>query len=194
MVALSVQICCSKRDLRSGEAWGRQGDTSIIMEAAVMTPAALPALTPPEEDKYPRITEKFLRSLLKSDMRTYYSTKELNDRLYLHFKGFHCIENLHPFTGLRVLYIEGNCISKIEGLEQCTELRCLFIQENCLKEISGLETLVNLDTLNASDNCLTRISGLNTLKRLGSLLLARNQIGSQGVSDLIDIIGLDNLS
>lgn len=170
------------------------GESSIIMEAAVITPAGLPEPSPPEDDKYPRISEKFLRNLLKSDMRTYYSTKELNDRLYLHFKGFHRIENLHPFTGLRVLYIEGNCISRIEGLEQCTELRCLFIQENCLKEISGLETLADLDTLNVSDNCLTRISGVNMLKRLASLLAARNQIGSLGVADLIELVGLDNLS
>ena len=169
------------------------GGKHVIMEAAVMS-EVLPGPPPSEEDKYPRITEKFLRNLLRSDMRVYYSTKELNDRLYLHYKGFHCIENLQPFTGLRVLYIEGNCISKIEGLEQCTDLRCLFIQENGLKEISGLETLVHLDTLNASDNCLTRISGVNMLKKLGSLIVARNQIGSQGVSDLIDLIGLDNLS
>lgn len=164
------------------------------MEIEVSTQAALQELSPPEDEKYPRISEKFLRNLLKSDMRTYYSTKELNDRLYLHFKGFHRIENLQPFTGLRVLYIEGNCISAIEGLEQCTELRCLFIQENCLKEISGLETLADLDTLNVSDNCLSRVSGVKSLKKLASLLAARNHIGNSGVSDLIELVGLDNLS
>ena len=164
------------------------------MESAVL-PAAqpLPSVLP-EDDKYPRITEKFLRTLLKSDMRIYYSTKELNDRLYLHYKGFHKIENLEAFVGLRVLYIEGNCISDIEGLTQCTDLRCLFLQENCIREVTGLETLVNLDTLNLSDNCLTRLTGLSTLKKLSSLILQRNQIGANGTDDVREVVGLENLS
>lgn len=65
-----------------------------------------------------RLTKEFLKKLLKSDHRFYYSTPYLNDCLYLHYKGFVKIENLEEFTGLKVLYIEGNGIGKIEGLEK----------------------------------------------------------------------------
>ena len=34
---------------------------------------------------------------------------------------------MEEFTGLKVLYIEGNTIKKIEGLEKCTELRSLYM-------------------------------------------------------------------
>lgn len=73
-----------------------------------------------ESEEYPRISEDFLRKLLRSDMRVYYSTKSLNDKLFLHFKGFRKIENLEDFSGLKVLYIEGNAISVIEGLQYCS--------------------------------------------------------------------------
>lgn len=37
-----------------------------------------------------------------------YSTPELNDKLYLHYKGFARIENLEEYTGVKVIYLEGN--------------------------------------------------------------------------------------
>lgn len=94
-----------------------------------------------QSDRYPRLNEDFFRKLLKSDMKLYYNTRSLNDKLFLHYKGFREIENLEDFTGLRVLYIEGNAISKIQGLTFNTELRCLYLHENCIREISGLDTL-----------------------------------------------------
>lgn len=79
------------------------------------------------DSEYPRMSEKFFKTLLSSDMRLYYRTKELNDKLYLHYKGFRCIENMEGFTGLKCLYIEGNGLTEISGLEPCTKLRCLYI-------------------------------------------------------------------
>mgnify|MGYP003389436388 CR=1 FL=1 len=89
-------------------------------------------------------------------MRSYYSSEYLNDILYLHCKGnlnflislkylgFPKIENLEKFTGLKVIYLEGNCIEKIEGLEKCVNLRSLYLHDNCIREISGLEHCKNL--------------------------------------------------
>lgn len=46
-----------------------------------------------------KISPEFLKKLVKSDFKTYYSTPYLNDVLYLHYKGFSQITNLHDFTG-----------------------------------------------------------------------------------------------
>lgn len=39
--------------------------------------------------------------------------------------GFHRIENLDAYVGLKVLYLEGNAFTQIEGLQALKELRCL---------------------------------------------------------------------
>lgn len=46
-----------------------------------------------------KITVEFLKKLVKSDFKTYYSTPYLNDVLYLHYKGFSQITNLQDYTG-----------------------------------------------------------------------------------------------
>ena len=60
-----------------------------------------------------------------------YNTPELNDTLYLHFQGFREIKNLSAYSGLRVLWIEGNMISKIENLEAQAVLQTLYLNDNC---------------------------------------------------------------
>jgi dynein assembly factor 1 len=89
-----------------------------------------------------KLSKEFLKKLLRSDFKLYYSTPYLNDQLYLHYKGnfnsinffknaflsllgFDRIENLEEFTGLKVIYLEGNGLAKIEGLETLKNLRCL---------------------------------------------------------------------
>ena len=47
------------------------------------------------------ITKQFLKKLCKSDFKQYYSTPELNDILYLHYKGFNQIANLEEYTGIK---------------------------------------------------------------------------------------------
>jgi dynein assembly factor 1, axonemal len=55
-----------------------------------------------------------------------YSTPELNDKLYLHFKGWKDISPcLGEYTGCRALWLEGNGLDRIQNLEKLAELRCL---------------------------------------------------------------------
>lgn len=84
-------------------------------------------LKPDENDKN-EISKAFLKKLVKSDFKSYYSTPELNDCLYLHYKGFESIANLEPYTGLKVLYLEGNSLKEIKGLTTQTKMRTLYLQ------------------------------------------------------------------
>ena len=54
-----------------------------------------------------------------------YKTPSLNDKLYLHFKGFQQIANLEPHTGLKALFLEGNALESLEGIPALPELKCL---------------------------------------------------------------------
>ena len=48
-----------------------------------------------------------------------YGTPSLNDKLYLHFKGFDRIQNLEEYTGLKSIFLEGNGLEDLTGLEAC---------------------------------------------------------------------------
>jgi len=126
--------------------------------------------------------------ILNSDRRMYYRTEELNDKLYMHYKGWNKIQNLEGFTGLKVLYAECNAFSEITGLQTCTNLRSLFLQENCIKEIRGLETCHSLWNLNLSSNFIERIEGISHIKTLNTLTIAKNKIGFNGVEDLEHLV------
>ena len=97
-----------------------------------------------EEDGSLNLTNKFLYKLISSDKRLYYRTPELNEKLYLHYKGFHTIKNLEQFTDLKCLYFEGNGCKRLQGLDKCVKLRCFFVQENVIEKIEGLDTLTDL--------------------------------------------------
>jgi dynein assembly factor 1 len=71
-----------------------------------------------------------------------YGTANLNDKMYAHYKGFRRIENLQEYTGLRVIWLEGNGLSVIENLENQTELMTLYLQENIIEKIENLEANV----------------------------------------------------
>lgn len=86
------------------------------------------------------MTPKLLKDYCKKD--GLYSTPHLNDRLYLHYKGFRAVTNLEPYTGLKVLWLEGNGLSAISGLGAQTEMRTLYLQENLLERIENLEHMV----------------------------------------------------
>jgi dynein assembly factor 1 len=62
-----------------------------------------------KEDDGVRMSQEFFKQFLRSDPRLYYNTKELNEVLYLHYKGFRKMENMEGFTGVKCIYFESNC-------------------------------------------------------------------------------------
>jgi dynein assembly factor 1 len=145
-----------------------------------------------EDPSQPVMTRKYLDKILCTDFKEYYRTHELNEILYLHFKGFKKIDNLFTFTGLKCLYLEGNGIQKIEGLDNCVNLTSLYLHENCICKIEGLDKLEKLVNLNLSDNLITTIENLNNCKNLSNLLLKRNRIGENGLNDLKGLLELND--
>ncbi|TPX68576.1 hypothetical protein SpCBS45565_g03066 [Spizellomyces sp. 'palustris'] len=124
-----------------------------------------------------RMTAKYIQQLCRE--QKLYQTPELNDKLYLHFKGFAKIENLEAYTGVKALWLEGNGISTIEGLSALTELRCLYLAQNCIETIENLDELIHLDTLSLNNNLLKKINNLASLKNLKTLQLTHNFLKSK---------------
>ena len=107
-----------------------------------------------------------------------YSTPSINDKIYLHYKGFRCIQNLDEYVNLKCIWLEGNGLSRIEGLDKLTILRTIFLQENIIEKIENLDYQLELDTLNLSKNYIKKIENLSHLKKLTSLNLSHNQLTS----------------
>ena len=148
----------------------------------------------PEPEKNERglryITEKYCSKLC--EYFGGYEYPHLNARLYLHFQGFHKIENLEKFVNLQVLYLENNLIEKIENLEGLQYLTCLYLQNNYLTKIEGLEHNKNLVILNLSGNKIKKIENVSNLQKLENFYIEKNYLSS--FEDLEELLELKSLT
>merc|ERR1711988_130315 len=149
-----------------------------------------PAIDEGDDDTQLKITDEVLKECCKS--QNLYSTPTLNDKLYLHFKGYRRIEGLDKWTGLRALWLEGNGFRKLEGLDNLRQLRCLYAHQNCITKIENLETLTLLDTLQLENNFVSTVENLQTLTSLHTLNLAGNNL--QTVDDIRHLLTCPSLS
>ena len=149
----------------------------------------------PEKDEkgYRIITENYCSKLCEYNGG--YAYPHLNANLYLHFQGFHKIQNLDSFINLKVLYLENNCIDKIENLNALKSLTCLYLQNNYIKEIENLEDNRNLVILNLSNNKIKKIQNLEKLEKLENLYIEKNYLSTlesiEGLADAKKLILLD---
>ena len=123
-----------------------------------------------------------------------YETPELNDKIYLHFKGFRKIENLNKFTGCKAIWLESNGFSKLENLEALIDLRCLYLSKNLISKIEGLDCLKNLTILDLSNNRIATIENLSCCPNLQTLNIAHNTLSNvASIEHLKDCPLLNNI-
>jgi dynein assembly factor 1 len=138
------------------------------------------------------MTKPMLRKLCKDT--GLYTTPSINDKLYLHYKGFKAIENLDEYTGLKALWLEGNGLPKIEGLDHQKDLRTLYLHENIIEKIENLENQLEMDNINLSKNYIKTVENLAHMKKLTSLNLANNMISTyEGLVHLLEIPSLQTI-
>ena len=124
-----------------------------------------------------------------------YETPELNDKLYLHFKGFSKICNLEKFSACKALWLESNRIEVVENIGHMTMLTSLFLHNNRIKKIENLDALANLVTLNLSSNLIETVEGLSHLRQLQTIDLSKNLLSTkESIAHLSDCHSVTQLN
>lgn len=123
-----------------------------------------------------------------------YECPELNDTLYLHYKGYERIENLDEYTDVKTLWLDSNGFHQIENLSHLTKLRCLFLQKNLFSSIENLDSLNNLVQLDLSENRISTINGISNLPNLTTLNVAKNVLmDGNSIKHLTDCMKLSSV-
>ena len=144
------------------------------------------------EDEMPMTKKAIVDTCMKHGL---YVVPELNDVLYLHYKGFSKICELDEYINVKTLWLNNNAISTISGLSTLVNLSTLYLQDNLIDAIDGLDELCSLETLILSNNYISSISGISNLKSLTSIELDHNQIRNfQSLSGLTECPSLENLN
>lgn len=139
------------------------------------------------------MSKQLLKKMCK-DTAGCYSTPSVNDKLYLHYKGFRKIENLEEYINVKAIWLEGNGLPKLEGLEAMTQLRSIYLHENLIEKIEGLDNQRDLDALNLSKNFIKRIENLSQCTKLTNLNLSHNALTSADtLSHVLEIPSLQTL-
>ena len=97
-----------------------------------------------------------------------------NNRIKKLSEDFVCLRQL------KMLRLDGNCLSSVQHLQSCASLVYLDCSRNRLQGpcSAGLESLTALEYLNLSDNRFEEIGSLKDMKHLEELNIAGNQISS----------------
>lgn len=117
-----------------------------------------------------------------------YRTPELNEHLYLHFRGFSVIRGLEDYVNCRVLWLENNNLESLEGLETLTVLHSLYLQHNCFSSLRNTPLYPSIRSLNLSHNKLNSLEGIEALPNLEKLLASHNDI-----EDCVQVSSLPHL-
>lgn len=85
------------------------------------------------------------------------------------------LQNLDPFSSLRILSIQSNRLTKLENLNHLTSLEELYVSHNGLKVIEGLSELKKLRVLDVGGNKIEAIGGLEGLTELEEFWVSRRE-------------------
>ncbi|OHT14903.1 hypothetical protein TRFO_14698 [Tritrichomonas foetus] len=140
-------------------------------------------------DSTPMTKKAIVDTCLKHGL---YVVPDLNDVLYLHYKGFSKICELDEYINVKTLWLNNNAISTISGLSTLVNLSTLYLQDNLIENIEGVDELVSLETLILSHNYIESVSGLDKCVKLNTIELDHNHIRSvQQLNGLLECPSLE---
>ncbi|CUG89409.1 Hypothetical protein, putative [Bodo saltans] len=136
-----------------------------------------------------RMSEELISDICKANGG--FRTPELNEKLYLHFRGFRKIEGLGSFVNCRALWLENNIITDVDGLDNLPVLDSLFLQHNHIAKLPSElgYSVASLKSLNISHNMLESLNGIEHFPNLEKVLAANNRLEC-----IVALGALENLS